>query len=47
MSNSGDFLYEHFGGRKFAKKVIDPFELKYDPLMDLSAEMGPIFLNYY
>ena len=35
------------GGRKFSKKVINPFESEYDPLMDSSADLGPILLNYY
>ena len=47
LSNSEDYLYEHFGGREFAKRIINPFELEYDPLMDSSDELGPIFLNYY
>ena len=47
MYNSEAYLCEHFGGRGFAKKVIDPFESEYDPLIDLSADMGPIILNYY
>ena len=47
MSNSVAYLHEHLGGRKFAKKVINPFESEYDPLMDSSDEMGPILLNYY
>ena len=47
MSNSGAYLNEHFGGRKFAKKVKNPFESEYDPLMDSSAELGRILLNYY
>ena len=47
MSNSEAYLHEHLGGRKFAKKVINPFESEYDPLMDSSADLGPIFLNYY
>ena len=44
VSNSEDYLHDHFGGQKFAKKVINPFELEYD-FMDLSAELGSIFLN--
>ena len=40
-------MHEYFGGRKFAKKVINPFDSEYDTLMGLSAEMGPILLNYY
>ena len=47
VSNSEAYFHEHFGGRKFAKKVVNPFESDYDPLVDLSAELGPIFLNYY
>ena len=47
MSNSEAYLYEHFGGQKFAKKFINPFDSEYDPLMDSSDELGPIFLNYY
>ena len=47
MSNSEAYFHEHFGGRKFAKKVVNPFESDYDPLVDLSAELGPILLNYY
>ena len=47
VSNSEAYLHDNFGGRKFAKKVINPFESEYDPLMDFSAELGPIFLNYY
>ena len=43
MSNSKAYLHEHFRGRKFAKKVNNPFELEYDPLMDSSADLGPIF----
>ena len=38
---------DNFGVCKFAKKVNNLFESEYDPLMDLSAELGPIFLNYY
>ena len=47
VSNSEDYLHEYFGVQKFVKKVINPFELDYDPLMDSSAELGPFFLNYY
>ena len=47
MSNLEAYFHEHFGGRKFAKKVINPFESDYDPLMNSSAELGPIFLNFY
>ena len=47
LSNSEAYLHEHFGGRKFVKKVINSFESEYDPLVDLSAELGPILLNYY
>ena len=34
VSNSEDHLHEHFGGRKFAKKFINPFKSDYDPLVD-------------
>ena len=47
MSNSEVCLRDHFGGRNFAKKFINPFESEYDPLMDSSADLGPILLNYY
>ena len=47
MSNSEAYLYENFGGWNFAKKVINPFESDYDPLMDSSADLGPILLHYY
>ena len=47
VSKSEAYLNEHFGVHKFAKKVINPFELDYDPLINSLAEMGPIFLNYY
>ena len=47
VSNSETYLHEHFGGQDFSKKVINPFELEYDPQMDSSAELRPIFLNYY
>ena len=47
VSNSEAYLHENFGGRKFSKKVINPFESEYDPLMDLSADLGPIFLDSY
>ena len=47
VSNSEIYLHEHFWGLSFAKKVINPFESEYDPLMDSSAELGPVFLNYY
>ena len=47
MYNSEASFNEHFGGWKFAKKVNNPFESEYDPLMDSSAELGPILLNYY
>ena len=40
-------MHEHFGGQKFAKKLINPFESDYDMLMDFSAELGPIFMNSY
>ena len=47
VSNSEDYLHGHFGGQKFAKKVINPFESEYDPLIYSSDELGPILLNYY
>ena len=47
VSNPGAYLHENLGGRKFTKKVKNPFESEYDPLMDSSAELGPILLNYY
>ena len=47
MSNLGAYLHEHFGGRKFAKKVSNPFESEYDPFIDFSAELGPILMNFY
>ena len=47
VSSSEAYLHDNFGGRNFAKKIINPFESEYDPLMDFSAELGPIFLNYY
>ena len=47
VSNSAAYLHGHFRGRKFAKKVVNQFESEYDPLMDLSAELGPISLNCY
>ena len=47
VSNSEAYLNDNFGGRKFAKKAINKFELEYEPLMDLLAELGPILLNYY
>ena len=28
-------------------KIINPFESEYDPLMDSSADMRTIFLDYY
>ena len=40
-------MHDHSGGRKFAYKVINTFESEYDPLMDSSAELGPILMNYY
>ena len=46
VSNSGDYLHEHFGDQEFTKKITNPFQLEYDPLMDLSAQLGPILLNY-
>ena len=42
VSNSEDYLHKNFGGRKFTKKVINPFDSEYDPLMYYSAELGPI-----
>ena len=47
MSNSEAYLHENFGARKFVKKFINPFKSEYDTLMDSSAELGPIFINYY
>ena len=47
MSNSEVYLNEHFGGRKLTNKVNNKFELEHDTLMDSSAEMGIILLNYY
>ena len=47
VSDSEAYFHENFGVHKFAKKVINPFDSEYDPLMDLSAEMGPIFIHYY
>ena len=47
VSNSEAYLHENSGGRKFINKVINPCESVYDPLMDLSAELGPILLNCY
>ena len=47
VSNSEAYLHDHFGSRKFATKVINPFESEYDTLMDSSADLGPILLNYY
>ena len=47
VSNSEAYLRYHFGGRKFVKKFIHPFDSEYDPLMDSSADLGPIFLDYY
>ena len=47
MSNSEAYLHKCFIDRKFANKVINPFESDYDPLIDLSAELLPILLNYY
>ena len=46
MSNSEAYWHDNFVVRKFSKKGINLFELEYDPLMDLSAELGPILLNY-
>ena len=45
LCTSEAYLHDNFRGRKFAKKVINPFESEYDPLMDSSAEQGPILLN--
>ena len=45
VSNSEAYLHENFEGQKFANKVINIFESKYDPLMDSSDGLGPIFLN--
>ena len=47
VSNSEAYLHENFWGQKFAKKVNNPFKSEYDPLIYSSAELGPIFLNYY
>ena len=47
VSNSEAYLHEHFGSQKFAKKVNNPFESEYAPLMGSSDELGPILLNYY
>ena len=47
MSNSEAYLHEHFGGWNFTKKVINPFESEYDPMMYSSDDLGPILLNYY
>ena len=44
MYNSEAYLHENFGGWRFSKKA---FESEYDSLMDSSAELGPILLNYY
>ena len=46
MSNSEANFHENFGCCKLAKKVNNPYESKYDPLMDSSSEIGPILLNY-
>ena len=32
VSNSEAYLNDNFGGRQFAKKAINKFELEYDPL---------------
>ena len=40
-------MHEHFWGRDFVNKVNTTFKSEYDPLMDLSSDLGPIFLNYY
>ena len=45
--NSEAYLHEHIWGRKFANNVINIFESEYDPLIDLSDELGPILMNYY
>ena len=34
VSNSQAYLHDHFGGQNVAKKVINPFESEYDPLID-------------
>ena len=47
VSSSEAYLHEHFGGQKLANKVNNPLESEYDPLIGLSAELGPILLNYY
>ena len=47
MSNSEAYLNENFGGQKFSNKVINSFDSEYDQLMDSSADLVPIFLNYY
>ena len=47
VSNSEDYLHENFGGRKFSKKVINTFESEYDPLMNSSADLGLMLMNYY
>ena len=47
MSNSEAYLHDHFGGRKFVKKFINPFQSEYDPLMDLSDDLGKKNLNYH
>ena len=46
LSNSETYLHDNFGGHKFAKKIINPFESEYGPLMDSRDELGPILLNY-
>ena len=47
VSNSEAYLHENFGGRKFSKKVINPFEWEYDTLVDYSDELVSTLLNYY
>ena len=47
VSNSEADLHEYFGGQNLAKKIINPFESEYNPLMDSSDKLVPIFLKYY
>ena len=47
MSNSEAYLHDNLRVWKFSKKVMNQFESEYDPLMDLSADLGHILLNYY
>ena len=47
VANTEAYLNDHLGGRKFAKKMDNPFESEYNTLMDSSAEQGPILINYY